>query len=410
MYRKGLLLLCILFVLGFLPGTSAAQRGVPVTEKPRPDYDALGIRAGGFVVKPELTLGMEYNDNIYATRSSTKSDWITTIAPEVDISSNWNRHALGLNTGITAGLYSSESDENYVDGRVLLNGRLDVLRESFLMGNFAFQRLHEERGAPDAVAAWDEPAIFYSTSGDVAYYHGMGKVSVTAGAGFLNLDYQKVDLAAGGSDRLRDRDRNIYNVNARIAYELTPDVQPFLTTRYNWRRYDKADRNVNVRRDSEGYAIGAGTGFDLGGVTSGEIWAGYMQQNYDNLKNVSGFWYGTSLLWNVTEMTSVQAGIESSVKETATTGASGIDGVDANLRIDHELLRNLLVGAFLNYTHDTYKGINRTDQYFTVGPRVTYLWNRNLSAEMAYSHRQRDSNRADDFEQNRFSVALTGKF
>ena len=395
------------FIILILPVLAFAQRGVPVTEKSRPDYDALGIRAGAFMVKPQITLGLEYNDNIYATKRSKESDWITTVAPQVDVRSEWSRHSLGINAGVKGGMYASESNENYLDGHIFLDGRLDMLRESFFTGRVGFQRLHEERGSPDANLAWDEPAVYYKTDGDMAYYHGVGKVSFSAGTGITNLDFRSVDLKEGGSRSLSIRDRNIYNVNARVAYELTPDVQPFISTRYEWRRYDKSE----AQRDSDGYRIGLGTGFDLGGVTSGEIFAGYMHQDYDDRKNISGFWYGLSLLWNPTMLTSVQADVQSSVKETTLGGSSGIDAVDAGIRVDHELLRNLLVGAFFDYTHDSYKGVNVTDEYYTFGPRLTYLWNRNLSAEAGYAYKAKESNRSDrEYTENRFTISLTGKF
>lgn len=410
MNQKGLIAIFGILIFMVMTGTSLAQRGVPVTEKPRPDYDALGINAGGFNIKPELKLGLEYNDNIYATKSSKESDWITTIAPKVDVNSNWSRHALNLSTGLKGGIYSSESDENYIDGHIFLDGRLDVLRESFFMAQTGLQRLHEDRGNPDAGATWDEPAVYYRSFGDLSYFHGVGKTSVSVGTGITNYDFKKVDQVGGGSENLNYRDRNIYNVNGRVAYELTPDVQPFITSRYEWRRYDKNDPNHNAKRNSKGYRIGLGTGFDLGGVTSGEIYAGYMHQDYDNFKNVSGMWYSLSLLWNVTELTSVQANVQSSVKETTSQNASGIQGSDLGIRVDHELLKNLLVGAFFDYTHDSYKGISRTDKYYTMGPRVTYLWNRNLSADFTYSYKNRDSNRAEDYKENKFAFGITGKF
>jgi len=400
------ILLPLLFLFVF-SSMAYAQRGVPIHEKPRPDYDPLGIRAGAFTVKPELTLGLEYNDNIYATRRNTESDWITTIAPELDVRSDWTRHALGLNTGLEYGMYASESDENYLDGHIFLDGRLDVLRESFLSGRLGFQRLHEERGEPDADTDWDEPGRYNRTSGDLAYYHGRGKLSVSGGSGFTRLDYRPVDLRDGTTQSQSIRDRWIYNVNARVAYEMHPDVQPFVTTRYEWRRYDRS----RAERDSEGYRIGVGTGFDLGGITSGEVFAGYMHQDYDDRRNISGMWYGLNLLWNVTQLTSVEAGVQKLVKETTLEGASGIDSVEANLRMDHELLRNLLVGAFFDYTHDSYQGRNVTDRYYDLGPRITYLWNRNLSAEASYTYREKDSNRSHrEYTENRFKVSITGSF
>ncbi len=61
-----------LLMLLMLSGTAQAQRGVPVHEILRPDYDPLGIRVGAFLIRHELTLGLEYNDNIFATGAIPK--------------------------------------------------------------------------------------------------------------------------------------------------------------------------------------------------------------------------------------------------------------------------------------------------------------------------------------------------
>lgn len=384
-----------------------AQRGVPVTEKPRPEYDPIGIHIGAFTVKPKLTAGVEFNDNIYATENDTESDAISIIAPQFDVSSNWSRHALNLAAGLKAGLYVSESDEDFLDSNLSLNGRLDVQRESYLTGAVGIQRLHEERTSPDASNAWKEPAEYTKSNADMSYLHGLGRTSLTAGAGITDIDYSSVPLISGASDDLRERDRSLKNVNARLAYELLPTVKPFLAGRYEWRDYDRSE----ARRDSDGYRLGLGTGFDLGGVTTGEIFAGYMQQDYDDREAINGAWFGLNLLWNVTELTSVQGNVQSSIKETTLGDSTGINAIDAGVRIDHELLRNLLVGAYFNYTNDDYESIDLTDTYYTVGPRVTYLVNRYLSAEASYGHETRDSDeKTREYTENIFMLSLTGKY
>lgn len=405
--KKFALCMAAAWMVFIFTGVAWAQRGVPVPDKPRPDYDPIGVRAGAFVAKPQLTLGLEYNDNIYATKDDTKSDWITVLAPSVGLHSDWNRHALGLDVGLKGGIYASESDENYLDADLFLSGRVDVRQETFLTGRFGTSRLHEERGSPDASQAWKKPGVYYLSVAEAAYLHGVGRSSLTAGAWLNNYSFQSVDLVDGGKDSRELRDRNEYNLNVRYAYELLPNVQPFLAAEYEWRKYDKSE----ARRDSDGYRIGAGTGFDLGGVTTGEIFAGYMRQDYDKRENIDGAWYGLSLLWSVTEMTSLQGYAVSSVKETTAEGSSGINSVDAGLRVDHELLRNLLIGAFFDYTYDDYKGVEYTDNYYTLGPRLTYLWNRNLSAGAEYSHKTKDSNFSNrEYTENKFALSLTGRF
>jgi hypothetical protein len=403
---------CGLLVIALMAGNAFAARNIPITQKARPDYDPIGIYAGGFTLKPELSLGLEYNDNIYATDNDEVSDWITTMSPRLRLTSNWSRHALNLDAGAKGGLYADENNENYIDAHVLVDGRVDFRRESFLSARAGFQRLHEERGDPDSNTNWDEPATYYKTNADLAYYQGLGKFSLTLGTGITSYDFNRVDLVGGGSRSLDYRDRDIYNVNARIAYDMHPEVKPFITSQYEWRRYDEVDPGVGVERDSEGYRIGVGTGFDLGGIVSGEVYAGYMNQDYDHLKDVDGPWYGMDLLWTVTQLTSLQASVQRSVKETTTQDAAGIEATDVNLRIDHELLRNLLVGAFFDYTYNSYEGIDRTDRYVAAGPRVTYLWNRYLSAEVYYRYKQldTDSDTEDDYTENLVALSVTGRF
>jgi hypothetical protein len=64
------------------------ERGETVLSRQRPDYDPLGIRLGGFKLRPSLVLGESYDTNIFATRTNTVSDFKTTIAPSVDLRSH----------------------------------------------------------------------------------------------------------------------------------------------------------------------------------------------------------------------------------------------------------------------------------------------------------------------------------
>ena len=135
------------------------------------------------------------------------------------------------------------------------------------------------------------------------------------------------------------------------------------------------------------------------------------QVNYDDRESISGPWFGMSLLWNVTQLTSIQAKAQSSVKETTLDNSPGINAVDTNIRIDHELLRNLLVGGFFAYTRDDYQSVDIVDTLYALGPRATYLVNRYLSAEASYSYRTKDSSESSrEYTENVFLISLTGKY
>src|SRR3954471_10477022 len=67
-----------------------------VMERPRPDYDPVGIPAGAFRIYPNFFGGITFDDNVYRTQLATRSDTIFELTPEVLISSNWSQHMLNL--------------------------------------------------------------------------------------------------------------------------------------------------------------------------------------------------------------------------------------------------------------------------------------------------------------------------
>jgi hypothetical protein len=61
---------------------------------------------------------------------------------------------------------------------------------------------------------------------------------------------------------------------------------------------------------------------------------------------------------------------------------------------DHELLRNLIVSGNISYTNDSFGGINRTDNVYSLGPGVKYLMNRYLYLGFSYNYSRRLSSGA----------------
>ena len=202
-----------------------------------------------------------------------------------------------------------------------------------------------------------------------------------------------MDLVGGGSASQSDRDYNIYEVQSRIAYELLPNVSPFIQTSYNVRRYDTREP---INRESDGYRIGFGTGFDAGGIITGEVYGGYMRQNFvsSRFDDASGPWFGGSLLWNVTRLTSVEVGLERRVVETTNSEASSYNRTALDVRVEHELLRNLLIGTSAHYYDDRYNGSGLNERYFEAGPRITYL-GIGTSTRSFFTHSRVDSNERD---------------
>jgi hypothetical protein len=107
------------------------------------------------------------------------------------------------------------------------------------------------------------------------------------------------------------------------------------------------------------------------------------------------------LLWNVTGLTSIRAFGTGAVEETTQDGASSYLAVRFGASIEHELLRNLLVGGAFTVGRDHYEGISRDDDLYIAGLTARYLINRNFYAGAELTHRTRTSDGSgDEFSQN----------
>src|SRR5699024_6218829 len=71
----------------------AIRQRETVTTRPRPEYDALGVRYEGFYFYPKWTQTEEFDDNIFAEPTAGEADLISIFSPAFQVRSDWNNHA-----------------------------------------------------------------------------------------------------------------------------------------------------------------------------------------------------------------------------------------------------------------------------------------------------------------------------
>jgi hypothetical protein len=389
---------CLAPVLSY---AQTPERGVTVTERQRPDLDPLGIRAGGFLVMPKLKVDGAYDDNVFATDNNTIDDFLAIISPSLRVISDWNTHSLEFHGGADVGRYADQSDEDYLHYNLGTSGRLDIQRGTSLTAGVDYVATTEDRGSPDDVNG-TEPTEYTILTPRVGGTHRWNRVSLDVGAKAQIYDYDDVAVA-GGIINNDDRDRTRYLLSMQGNYEIVPQYAAFVRVELNQVDYDSGVDDTGVNRDSDGYEVVAGTRIDLTGILFGDVFAGYRSQNYDDpaLSTVEGISYGGALTWNVTELTTVKGSIARTVEESTLSGASGYLATAYTASVDHELLRNLLVGFRLGLTNNDYEGISREDDVYTAGAYGRYLMQRNLYLSLNYNYTNRDSNVSGaDYERN----------
>lgn len=389
------------------------NRNVNVRDRARPGYDAVGVRAGAFTVFPEASLTGTYNDNIYATDTNTESDLITTLGARVSAVSNWSRHALNLRGGLAKHWYDDNSGENRLNWDVGGNGRIDITRDTNISAGLSYAELTEDRGDPNAIGigAAAEPTEYSLFRANVALNHRFNRVTSSLGATYAEYDYDDTAAVGGGAPLDQDfRDREQFTQFLRLGYDVSPDTNVYIEGTLNQRKYDQQPPLVALNRDSDGYSVVVGSEFRLTNLAQGGVFVGYQKQEYDDptLSNIDGIAFGANVDWFVTPLTTIRFEAASTIEETISAGASGYTDNSAGLRVDHELMRNVILGGYASYANLDYKGISRDDDLIKAGLGIDYLLNRNLSLRLGYDYTDRDSN-VNTFDYTRNEVGLTLK-
>ena len=383
-----------------VPGTVAGQDLGP--------YDPLGIRAGAFRIFPSTDVSLSYNDNINATKNDTQDDFIAVFTPSIEVQSDFSRHAVGMTVFSEVGRYFDETKENYWDFGVDGNGRLDITRDNNLQGGFTVARLHDARDDPENDATLAEsvrPVRYMNYDANLFYNHLFNRVTFRLGGAFDRNDYRQ----GAGSANQNDRDRNIYTGLLRVGYNVSPRINTFVEGLYTVQRRDVHRDEDGFERDSNGWGARTGVAVNFTDLLFGEAFAGWRTEYFDDSEfdTESGVNYGVNLTWLPTQLTTVTLTGGSDFAPTTNEDASANFQTTVGLRVDHELLRNVLIGGEVGYIRDDFENTNVTENRFDVGADVTYLINRHFSVGAGYGFTtQHSDDEEEEFDRNIFTVRV----
>jgi hypothetical protein len=385
------------------------DKNVSVRQRPRPDYEATGQKAGGFTVYPRVTVDLEHNDNIYAVAAGKIDDNIWRVKPEVAVRSDWSRNALGFFAGGNVIRYGDEKTENAEEYTVSANGRIDLARGSNVSGSAQYQHLIEPRSAITAgtpAGATPKPVEYNLTTSNLTAVKEFNRLRLTGRLDDKDFNYK--DQGAAFNQNTRDRNELYYG--AKAEYAVSPDTAVYATATGNKKDYDLASPSD---RSSDGYVVGVGANLEVSDLVRGDVQVGYMKQSYDlaTYNAISGFNAAGRLEWFPTQLTTVGVSGSRSIEESTAPGSPGFIANTIGASVDHELLRNVLLSANYNHGKDNYKGIDRSDKRDNFSATATYLLNRRVGVFLTYNYLKQDSSgaaKASSFKDNKLiaSVAL----
>jgi len=373
------------------PGDTQTDRDD--SERVHDSYQAKGYDLGQFLLLPKIELDETYNSNLFATKEDPKSDFVTTIRPEVKLRSRFEEHALNVSLLAEQYLHRRYTDDNRTDVQFEVDGRYDFSSEA--QANYfgqAFVR-HEDRGSPDD-AGGTEPTQVTGLVNRASVKQQLGRYTMTGEVGADRRVFDDVSTSLGTVIPNSDRDRWELLARLRGSYEMFPGYAAVAEVSGNSRRYDE-DRDRNgFDRDSSGYRVEGGVGVDVSRLIRGDFLVGYFKQDYrDNrFADPDGLSVRATFNWTPTPLTIIVPSIERTVFETTVAQASAMVRSGASLTVRHELARNIVLTGFTSAAYDEYDGVQNQDSWtYEVRGRVIYAFTPEFYVGSEVAHRMKDS-------------------
>lgn len=392
----------------------ARDRNISVSQRPHEGYEARGLRTGGFMVYPKVSVTAEGNDNIYATDTNEVDDLIWRVNPEISAASNWSRHALGAYARTILNRYQDSKDENTTDYGVGVNGRLDILRDTNATANVDWAKLTEPRTSPNSPGVAAEPVRYELSTAGLNLQHTVNRIRLGGKLGYQKFNYANPPQIGGGFVDQGQRDREVSLVGGRVDYAVSPATALFLEVTGNKRDYRREGGATELDRDSKGVQFLGGANFELGAITRGEVAVGYIKQDFQDarLDNVDGFGARAEVEWFPTELTTFTFTGARTVEDSAVPGSGAYLATNLSARVDHELLRNVILNGRVGYGRDKYDNIGRRDERKSASVGATYLLNRVVGVTAAYSYDEQKTKRGEGkpFTVNKLSATVTAQF
>jgi hypothetical protein len=351
----------------------------------QPLRQSHGLHAGGFVVFPRLDIRERYDDNIFATENDRASDFATLILPSISVESTWSRHGLGLQAFGVFTRFAEHGTEDSEQGGANLTGRLDITENDYVSEFLSFSREAQDRSESDDTGS-RHPPLFNRYISLMRYAHRFNDLEL-----LIDGQMQRFEYIAGFD---ADRDRLELSVAPRLSYDLSAHFTPFVQAGYVDRNFDAPVNRAGIDPDLQTYDLRLGFGFMIDPTLTGEIAAGVFHTDFDDatLDPVTSPLIDATLNWEVTPLTTVTGSVSRHQAVAATTENSSKIVSSASLRVDHELLRNVLLDGEIGYQNDEFQGSNRVDNSVHVEIGGEYLLNPNASVSFGYRYSNRVSN------------------
>jgi len=344
---------------------------------------------GSFLFQPKLTVGYQYDSNIFAIRDNEADDTRLTISPDLSFSSNWEQHLVNLNVGGELGRYNQFTSEDYDDYWVNLDGRYDISEKMNIFGGVSHIGDHEERGTPSVVGTI--PTTFTSNQAHLGIARRVGDFMYRLGGTFEQLDFD--DSGPFNND---DRDRDVAGLGLRVNYLYAPNREFFIQAIRDIRDYKFDTDDSGFERDSDGHRLDFGFKRRFSNRLSMDGYLGRLYQEYEDTRfdQVDTLDFNAKLKYLSGPRSSVSIVLDRTLEETTLPDSSSYLNDSISLRTYRQLNSLDSIVSVFSASRADYQDVTLEEDIYSASFDWRHRLNPELYLSLSYSLTIDDSNQS----------------
>ena len=325
-------------------------------------YAPFGIKRGGFLIMPSLTVGTLYSDNVLQSGNNRRSDIALALRPGVNLQSQWSTHSLALDLRGATNTYAQITSQFTDEVHAALTGRFDISSRSNIEGEAGYDLSPLMRSDPAVAGGAIVPGTSRSERLGLAYNQTVGRLQ-------LRLHGLATATAQGDSgETFADRD-----LDGKASYEFSPKLTGFATLNGTSRRFSSGP-GVDVNGGEARIGLQTDPAAKLSAVAS--VGLGRIAANDEHSGSATAVVAEITATWLPSALTNVTLAASHDLAATDAANAVAVSSSRASAEVKHKLRRWFSLLAGVSVESREFSGISLTDEKHVEHVGFEYDFNR----------------------------------
>ncbi|WP_172970210.1 outer membrane beta-barrel protein [Erythrobacter sp. THAF29] len=363
-----------------------------------------GIRISpNFILYPEATVEVRYDDNLYNLDTNEIEDGFVLLRPALTLASDFGRHSVSLVGSAEFRRHFDITDEDSEQFDIEAATTLEFADGVDVDAYAGIGQKIEQRGTLGDVFFTDEPVSFIEKRGGLSIARTGGKLELSAGADIVNRDYQDV-LVGGIETDLSIRDVTIRSARVRGDLGVREQTGIFVEVGGNQIDFDLA---TVPERDSSGFSVLVGVRHEVTALIEIEAGVGYIHQDFDDpaVDTVSDVNFRLGAVWTPKPEWRLTASATRFIDASRTLDSPAIKVTQFRIGAQRALGDRVLVGVDAGYAEESFRGLPRNDERIFVTGSTTLRVTDRIGLTASAGYREQDGG-ASGRDYNGFSAAV----